>query len=152
MICIAGFLSIKVTSPVTHMVSSAARGVVQTLLSVWFFGDIITGSVVSCSQLLRADEIAQEQLPSPSSLSLLCHTSGSNIRRIIRNSLLVNLELCSIKMRKTRYHSLVDERRRYKWSCICGFTCLGARLLAGRKIDAGFISVTSIFHFGPPIQ
>jgi GDP-fucose transporter C1 len=43
LICIAGFLSIKVTSPVTHMVSSAARGVVQTLLSVWFFNDVITG-------------------------------------------------------------------------------------------------------------
>ena len=42
LICIAGFLSIKVTSPVTHMVSSAVRGVIQTFLGMWCFGDIIT--------------------------------------------------------------------------------------------------------------
>ena len=42
LICIAGFLSIKVTSPVTHMISSAVRGVIQTFLGMWCFGDIIT--------------------------------------------------------------------------------------------------------------
>lgn len=42
LICIAGFLSIKVTSPVTHMISSAVRGVIQTFLGAWCFGDIIT--------------------------------------------------------------------------------------------------------------
>lgn len=42
LICIAGFLSIKVTSPVTHMISSAVRGVIQTFLGKWIFGDIIT--------------------------------------------------------------------------------------------------------------
>jgi len=42
LICIAGFLSIKVTSPITHMISSAVRGVLQSLLSVWLFHDIIT--------------------------------------------------------------------------------------------------------------
>ncbi|KAL7415864.1 hypothetical protein BDY24DRAFT_380331 [Mrakia frigida] len=42
LICIAGFLSIKVTSPVSHMVSSAMRGVIQTFISVWLFSDIIT--------------------------------------------------------------------------------------------------------------
>ena len=42
LICIAGFLSIKVTSPVTHMVSSAVRGVIQTFLGMWCFGDVIT--------------------------------------------------------------------------------------------------------------
>ncbi|KAJ6551673.1 hypothetical protein B0H19DRAFT_950813 [Mycena capillaripes] len=35
-------LSIKVTSPITHMFSSAAKGVIQTLLGVWIFSDIIT--------------------------------------------------------------------------------------------------------------
>lgn len=35
-------MSIKVTSPVSHMVSSAARGVLQTIIGVWMFGDIIT--------------------------------------------------------------------------------------------------------------
>lgn len=62
LICVAGFLSIKVTSPVTHMISSgvslfsyvpnhitnkrvffsACRGVLQTFLGSWLFGDIIT--------------------------------------------------------------------------------------------------------------
>lgn len=42
LICIAGFLSIKVTSPVTHMISSAVRGVIQTFLGKWVFGDVIT--------------------------------------------------------------------------------------------------------------
>jgi GDP-fucose transporter C1 len=31
---LAGFLQIKITSPVTHMVSSAIRGVVQTLIAI----------------------------------------------------------------------------------------------------------------------
>ncbi|KAJ7471272.1 hypothetical protein B0H11DRAFT_1867872 [Mycena galericulata] len=39
---IANVLSIKVTSPVTHMFSSAAKSVLQTLLGVLIFGDIIT--------------------------------------------------------------------------------------------------------------
>jgi len=42
LINIAGFLSIKVTSPITHMVSSAVRGVLQTFLSVAFFKDVVT--------------------------------------------------------------------------------------------------------------
>jgi len=42
LLCIAGLLSIKVTSPVTHMFSSAARSVIQTLLGVWLFQDILT--------------------------------------------------------------------------------------------------------------
>ncbi|KAF8317109.1 hypothetical protein DL93DRAFT_2055818, partial [Clavulina sp. PMI_390] len=40
---LAGLLSIKVTSPVSHMVSSAARSVLQTLLGVWLFGEVVTG-------------------------------------------------------------------------------------------------------------
>ncbi|KAF7368913.1 TPT domain-containing protein [Mycena venus] len=39
---IANSLSVKVTSPVTHMFSSAAKGVIQTLLGVWVFSDVIT--------------------------------------------------------------------------------------------------------------
>ncbi|KAJ7621064.1 hypothetical protein FB45DRAFT_928237 [Roridomyces roridus] len=39
---LANSLSIKITSPVTHMFSSAARGVIQTLLGVLIFKDIIT--------------------------------------------------------------------------------------------------------------
>ncbi|KAI5120405.1 hypothetical protein M0805_000184 [Coniferiporia weirii] len=39
---IASLLSIKVTSPITHMVSSAVRGVAASFLGVWLFHDIIT--------------------------------------------------------------------------------------------------------------
>ncbi len=39
---IASLLSIKVTSPITHMVSSAVRGVAASLLGMWLFHDIIT--------------------------------------------------------------------------------------------------------------
>ncbi|KDQ63270.1 hypothetical protein JAAARDRAFT_29288 [Jaapia argillacea MUCL 33604] len=42
LLCVAGLLSIKVTSPVTHMFSSAARSVLQTLLGVWLFNDLLT--------------------------------------------------------------------------------------------------------------
>jgi GDP-fucose transporter C1 len=42
LLCVAGLLSIKVTSPITHMFSSAARSVIQTLLGVWLFQDILT--------------------------------------------------------------------------------------------------------------
>jgi len=42
LLCIAGLLSIKITSPITHMFSSAARSVLQTLLGVWIFKDIMT--------------------------------------------------------------------------------------------------------------
>ncbi|RDB28944.1 GDP-fucose transporter 1 [Hypsizygus marmoreus] len=44
LLCIAGLLSIKITSPITHMFSSAARSVLQTLLGVWIFKDILTVS------------------------------------------------------------------------------------------------------------
>lgn len=39
---IAGFLQIKVTSPVTHTVSSAARGVIQTLLATLLLHEKLT--------------------------------------------------------------------------------------------------------------
>ncbi|KAF5321877.1 hypothetical protein D9619_000380 [Psilocybe cf. subviscida] len=42
MLGIASMLSIKVTSPVTHMFSSAARSVLQTILGMYFFHDILT--------------------------------------------------------------------------------------------------------------
>ncbi|KAG6841776.1 hypothetical protein C0991_007105 [Blastosporella zonata] len=45
LLCVAGLLSIKITSPITHMFSSAARSVLQTLLGVWIFNDILTVSV-----------------------------------------------------------------------------------------------------------
>jgi len=44
---IASLLSIKVTSPITHMVSSAVRGVAASLLGMWLFHDIITSGRAS---------------------------------------------------------------------------------------------------------
>ncbi|KIJ66267.1 hypothetical protein HYDPIDRAFT_109261 [Hydnomerulius pinastri MD-312] len=42
LLCVAGLLSIKVTSPITHMFSSAARSVIQTIIGVWLFKDVMT--------------------------------------------------------------------------------------------------------------
>ncbi|KAF7982825.1 hypothetical protein HWV62_25772 [Athelia sp. TMB] len=39
---IASLLSIKVTSPITHMVSSAVRGVASALLGMWLFNDVLS--------------------------------------------------------------------------------------------------------------
>ncbi|KAL3894550.1 MAG: hypothetical protein SGCHY_005211 [Lobulomycetales sp.] len=42
LINIASFIQIKVTSPVSHMVSSAVRGVLQTFVAILLFGDVVT--------------------------------------------------------------------------------------------------------------
>ena len=42
LLSIAGVLSIKITSPITHMISSAVRGILQSFFGIYFFGDIIT--------------------------------------------------------------------------------------------------------------
>ncbi|TPX54570.1 hypothetical protein PhCBS80983_g05884 [Powellomyces hirtus] len=41
---VASFLQIKITSPVTHSVSAAARGVLQTFIAVWLFDEIVTSA------------------------------------------------------------------------------------------------------------
>ncbi|KAF8726483.1 hypothetical protein AX14_007830 [Amanita brunnescens Koide BX004] len=53
MMSIASLLSIKVTSPITHMISSAVRGVAASLLGMWLFHDIITtGRATSIAVIL----------------------------------------------------------------------------------------------------
>lgn len=47
MMSFASLLSIKVTSPITHMVSSAVRGVLSSVLGMWIFHDVITGGRAS---------------------------------------------------------------------------------------------------------
>ncbi|KAG8714712.1 hypothetical protein FRC08_011542 [Ceratobasidium sp. 394] len=47
LLCVATLISIKVTSPVTHMFTSAVRSVLQTFLGVWLFKDILTVNRVS---------------------------------------------------------------------------------------------------------
>jgi GDP-fucose transporter C1 len=42
LLSIALALSIKVTSPISHMISSAVRGVAASVLGVALFGDILT--------------------------------------------------------------------------------------------------------------
>ena len=46
---LASLLSIQVTSPITHMVSSAVRGVAASLLGVWLFHDWISTYVFPSS-------------------------------------------------------------------------------------------------------
>jgi len=50
---IASLLSIKVTSPITHMVSSAVRGVAASALAMWLFSDVMTtGRAASIATIL----------------------------------------------------------------------------------------------------
>ncbi|ETW77247.1 GDP-fucose transporter [Heterobasidion irregulare TC 32-1] len=43
---IASTLSIKITSPITHMISSAIRGVAASLLGMWIFHDVVSSGRV----------------------------------------------------------------------------------------------------------
>jgi len=53
LLCVAGLLSIKVTSPITHMFSSAARSGIQTILGVWLFHDVLsTNRIISLCTIL----------------------------------------------------------------------------------------------------
>ncbi|KAF9074845.1 hypothetical protein BDP27DRAFT_1316064 [Rhodocollybia butyracea] len=83
MLCVAGLLSIKVTSPVTHMFSSAARSVLQTLLGVMIFSDILTVNRVSSILVILGGTMyytwvkSSEFKPPPSNLG---HDLESNPR------------------------------------------------------------------------
>jgi GDP-fucose transporter C1 len=57
MMSIASLLSIKVTSPITHMVSSAVRGVAASLLGMWLFHDIITSGRASSIAIILLGSI-----------------------------------------------------------------------------------------------
>ncbi|KAI0342454.1 hypothetical protein BDW22DRAFT_1429289 [Trametopsis cervina] len=54
---IASLLSIKVTSPITHMVSSAVRGVAASLLGVRFFEDVISSGRAASIGIILAGSI-----------------------------------------------------------------------------------------------
>jgi len=70
---IASLLSIKVTSPITHMVSSAVRGVAASMLGVWLFHDVITTGRASSIAIILAGSVYytwikhQESQPSQTS-------------------------------------------------------------------------------------
>ncbi|KAJ7704438.1 hypothetical protein B0H17DRAFT_1039684 [Mycena rosella] len=57
MMSLASLLSIKVTSPITHMVSSAVRGVAASLLGVWLFQDVITSGRASSIAIILAGSL-----------------------------------------------------------------------------------------------
>ncbi|KAG1773611.1 hypothetical protein EV702DRAFT_1009918 [Suillus placidus] len=57
MMSLASLLSIKVTSPITHMVSSAVRGVAASMLGMWLFGDIISGGRASSIAIILIGSI-----------------------------------------------------------------------------------------------
>ncbi|VDB85138.1 unnamed protein product [Peniophora sp. CBMAI 1063] len=54
---IASVLSIKVTSPITHMISSAIRGVAASLLGMWIFGDILSAGRIWAIAIILAGSI-----------------------------------------------------------------------------------------------
>jgi len=54
---IASLLSIKVTSPITHMVSSAVRGVAGSVLGMWLFNDVITTGRASSIAIILGGSI-----------------------------------------------------------------------------------------------
>ncbi|KAL4072165.1 hypothetical protein J3A83DRAFT_4239497 [Scleroderma citrinum] len=54
---LASVLSIKVTSPITHMVSSAVRGVAASLLGMWLFGDVLSGGRISSIAIILGGSI-----------------------------------------------------------------------------------------------
>ncbi|KAI6025996.1 hypothetical protein EDC04DRAFT_224834 [Pisolithus marmoratus] len=54
---LASVLSIKVTSPITHMVSSAVRGVAASLLGMWLFNEILSGGRVSSIAVILVGSI-----------------------------------------------------------------------------------------------
>ena len=54
---IASLLSIKVTSPITHMVSSAVRGVAASLLGMWLFKDVLSSGRVSSITIILLGSI-----------------------------------------------------------------------------------------------
>lgn len=86
LIGVAGVLSIKVTSPVTHMISSAVRGVFQTVLSASVFGDVITPGRLGGIAMILIGSIYytwvkdQELNSSPSSQPTSSSNSKSNER------------------------------------------------------------------------
>lgn len=49
---IASTLSIKITSPITHMISSAIRGVAASLLGMWLFKDVLSSYVILVQRLV----------------------------------------------------------------------------------------------------
>lgn len=84
LIGIAGFLSIKVTSPVSHMISAAVRGVLQTFLGIWIFGDVVS-SLVSFLLLSPSPTLLTHDIQRKSNGNRL-HLRRINLLRLLQIS------------------------------------------------------------------
>ncbi|TFK77389.1 hypothetical protein BDN72DRAFT_753446 [Pluteus cervinus] len=84
LLCIAGLLSIKVTSPITHMFSSAARTVLQTLVGVCYFKDVLTANRATSILVILGGTMyytwvkSQEPHPAPPRRPVDIEASGSD--------------------------------------------------------------------------
>jgi len=84
LISVAGILSVKVTSPVTHMFSSAARSVLQVLLGVKIYGDVLTTQramsvlTILCGTLLYTWAKAKESPPPSASAEVQATKAEQN--------------------------------------------------------------------------
>ncbi|EIW87021.1 hypothetical protein CONPUDRAFT_96183 [Coniophora puteana RWD-64-598 SS2] len=71
LLCVAGLLSIQVTSPITHMFSSAGKSVLQTVLGVVIYEDIMTVNRMSSISIITLGAMyytwvkSAESTPSP---------------------------------------------------------------------------------------
>jgi len=85
LISIAGILSVKTTSPVTHMFSSASRTVIQMVLGVKIFGDVLTRQRVESAftilfgTLLYTYVKAQEQDAKPAKFAIRVPLSAKDV-------------------------------------------------------------------------
>ena len=70
-------MSIKVTSPITHMISSAVRGVAASFLGMWLFKDVITRYVYSLALSLTKLALIAIQIPSGRASSIAIILAGS---------------------------------------------------------------------------
>jgi GDP-fucose transporter C1 len=86
LISIAGILSVKVTSPVTHMFSSAARSVLQVALGVKIFGDVLTTQraasvfTILCGTLLYSYVKSRERPELPAIVKDVESQSADSVR------------------------------------------------------------------------
>ncbi|KAJ3994878.1 hypothetical protein F5050DRAFT_394799 [Lentinula boryana] len=78
LISIAGILSVKITSPVTHMFSSAARSVLQIVLGVKIFGDIVTTQRATSAFVILAGTLLYTYVKSRESAIINPSESGTN--------------------------------------------------------------------------
>lgn len=105
LICIAGFLSIKVTSPISHMVSAAVRGVLQTFLGIWCFNDqvgsgralgivfILSGSVFYVYTKSQEQAQPPQHLPSSASNSPVSQSRNNSMASpVIQNTPQIHMQ------------------------------------------------------------